>query len=61
MSDLEAIVADLRERGVLFEEYESPQTVNGIARGPAGRSAWFKDPDGNLIGLIEFGSPSDAP
>jgi catechol 2,3-dioxygenase-like lactoylglutathione lyase family enzyme len=52
--DLETEVADLRRRGVTFEEYETPKTVEGVARMPAGRAAWFRDPDGNLIGLIEF-------
>lgn len=55
--DIEAEVADLRGRGVNFESYEMPKTTNGIALMPAGRAAWFKDPDGNLIGLIEFAEP----
>lgn len=55
--DLPAEVAELRARGVTFEEYEAPKTVDGIAPMPAGRAAWFKDPDGNLIGLIEFTDP----
>lgn len=25
-----------------------------VAQNPAGRSAWFKDPEGNILGLIEF-------
>jgi catechol 2,3-dioxygenase-like lactoylglutathione lyase family enzyme len=52
--DVEAEVAELRGRGVVFEEYETPRTERGIARLPAGRAAWFKDPDGNIIGLIQF-------
>jgi catechol 2,3-dioxygenase-like lactoylglutathione lyase family enzyme len=52
--DLAAEVADLQRRGVTFEEYETPKTVNGIATLPIGKAAWFKDPDGNLIGLLEF-------
>ena len=55
--DLEAEVRDLRSRGVVFEAYEMPRTVDGIAAMPAGRAAWFKDPHGNLIGLIEFAEP----
>ena len=54
VTDLEAEVTELRSRGVTFEEYETPKTTNGIARMPAGSAAWFRDPDGNLIGLIEF-------
>jgi catechol 2,3-dioxygenase-like lactoylglutathione lyase family enzyme len=53
VDDLEASVRDLRSRGVTFEEYETPKTVDGIAQvGPA-RGAWFKDPDGNVFGLRE--------
>ena len=56
--DIEAEVAELRGRGVAFEEYEMPKTDGGIARMPAGRAAWFKDPDGNVIGLIQFDDPT---
>ena len=52
--DLETLVVDLQGRGVTFEEYETPKTVNGIATLPIGKAAWFKDPDGNLIGLLQF-------
>ena len=45
---------DLQRRGVTFEEYENPKTVDGIATLPVGRTAWFRDPDGNLIGMIQF-------
>jgi len=55
--DLAAEVAELRARGVVFEDYETPKTEDGIARMPAGKAAWFKDPDGNLIGLIEWVEP----
>ncbi|WP_410672941.1 VOC family protein [Amycolatopsis sp. cmx-4-68] len=57
VDDLEATVAALRERGVVFEEYEG--AVNGImevpgnypSKGSAERAAWFRDSEGNLIGL----------
>ena len=52
--DIDAEVAELRAHGVVFEEYETPRTENGVARLPAGRAAWFRDPDGNLLGIIEF-------
>jgi len=53
VNDIDVLVRDLRSRGVTFEEYESPKTVDGIAQiGPA-RAAWFKDPDGNIFGLRE--------
>ena len=53
VDDIEATVRDLASRGVTFEEYETPKTVNFIAQiGPA-RGAWFKDPDGNVFGVRE--------
>jgi catechol 2,3-dioxygenase-like lactoylglutathione lyase family enzyme len=56
--DIEAEVAELVERGVVFEAYETPKTDDGIARLPVGRAAWFKDPDGNLIGILQFDDPA---
>jgi catechol 2,3-dioxygenase-like lactoylglutathione lyase family enzyme len=53
VGDLDAAMGDLRSRGIVFEEYETPKTVNGVAQiGPA-RGAWFKDLDGNVFGLRE--------
>jgi catechol 2,3-dioxygenase-like lactoylglutathione lyase family enzyme len=54
--DIEGDVADLKARGVTLEEYDVPglRTADSIATTGAGRAAWFKDPDGNLVGLIEF-------
>lgn len=50
-SDLDADVAELRSRGVVFEEYDLPglRTVNGIGLVGTERSAWFKDSEGNTI------------
>jgi hypothetical protein len=59
VSDIEAVVAQLQARGVVFEEYDLPglTTVGGIAgcrnypsKGGVGeRAAWFKDSEGNLL------------
>ena len=58
VDDIEAVVRDLTSRGVTFEEYETPKTVNFIAEvGPA-RGAWFKDPDGNVIGVRQGPVPT---
>lgn len=62
VADIEATVAQLRARGVVFEEYDLPgiKTVNGIAqvagnypsKGGAGeKGAWFRDSEGNLLGI----------
>jgi catechol 2,3-dioxygenase-like lactoylglutathione lyase family enzyme len=53
VDDIEAVVRDLTSRGVTFEEYETPKTVNSIAQFGAVRGAWFKDPAGNVLGLRE--------
>jgi catechol 2,3-dioxygenase-like lactoylglutathione lyase family enzyme len=55
--DIEAAVVELRLRGVAFEEYDTPElkTVDGIATESGGdRAAWFKDSEGNLLGLVQF-------
>lgn len=57
VSDIDAEVADLRRRDVAFETYETPRTVEGIADMGVGRAAWFKDPDGNLIGMVQLVEP----
>ena len=54
--DLEADVQALAARGVVFEEYDFPtlKTVGGIATTPSiGKSAWFRDPDGNTLALFQ--------
>jgi hypothetical protein len=62
VADLKATVAALRARGVRFEEYDLPglKTVDGIAevegnypsKGGVGEmAAWFKDSEGNLLGI----------
>jgi catechol 2,3-dioxygenase-like lactoylglutathione lyase family enzyme len=54
--DVEADVAELTARGVEFEQYDFPtfKTVGGIATTAGiGKSAWFRDPDGNTIALFQ--------
>jgi catechol 2,3-dioxygenase-like lactoylglutathione lyase family enzyme len=57
VKDLVRLVAELRSRGVVFEKYDLPdlRTVDGVATAGPHRSAWFKDSEGNLIGLIQTG------
>jgi catechol-2,3-dioxygenase len=56
VSDLAAEVADLRSRGVVLEQYDEPgpMTVDGIADVGFALAAWFVDPHGNSIGLLQF-------
>jgi catechol 2,3-dioxygenase-like lactoylglutathione lyase family enzyme len=52
--ELEAIVAALAAKGVVFEHYDLPgltQKGDVHAFGEF-KSAWFKDPDGNIISLM---------
>jgi catechol 2,3-dioxygenase-like lactoylglutathione lyase family enzyme len=55
VQDLEAVMADLRSRGVTFEEYDLPglKTVGGIATDAYERGAWFRDPDGHYLAISE--------
>jgi catechol 2,3-dioxygenase-like lactoylglutathione lyase family enzyme len=53
----EAEVAGLRTSGVVFEECETPRTIDGIADMEVGRAARFRDPDSRLIGMIELSEP----
>jgi catechol 2,3-dioxygenase-like lactoylglutathione lyase family enzyme len=52
--DLDAIVADLKSKGVTFEHYEMPETTLEGDVHVMGelRVAWFKDPDGNILNLV---------
>jgi len=53
VEEIEVVVKDLENKGVEFLDYtEGPLTTTGhIAQlGPA-RAAWFRDPDGNTLGL----------
>jgi catechol 2,3-dioxygenase-like lactoylglutathione lyase family enzyme len=62
VDDIEAVVADLRSRGVIFEQYDFPglRTANGITEIPGNypstgatgeRAVWLRDSEGNLIGI----------
>ena len=64
VDDIEATVQELRSRGVEFEEYDFPgiRTVDGIADiegnypskgGKGERAVWFRDSEGNLLGIGE--------
>lgn len=50
-NEIEAIVSDLRGKGVVFEQYDMPGATfdGGIHRFGDFRAAWFKDPDGNIL------------
>ena len=54
--DIEGVVAALQARGVVFEEYDTPElkTVNGVATIAESKGAWFKDSEGNMLALGQF-------
>jgi catechol 2,3-dioxygenase-like lactoylglutathione lyase family enzyme len=54
--DITSEVASLKTRGVVFEEYDLPnfKTVGSIVTSPTGRSAWFKDSEGNMLALVQW-------
>jgi catechol-2,3-dioxygenase len=56
VDDLAAELEVLRARGVEVKEYDGPglKTVDGIADIGFALSAWFVDPSGNTIGLLQF-------
>jgi len=57
--ELESVMDDLRSKGVTFEHYDLPGTtldgdlhlIDGL------KAAWFKDPDGNILNLVNQPSP----
>lgn len=61
VDDLDATIAALRARGIEFEEYDLPgfKTNNGVAdiagnypsKGVGERAVWFRDSEGNLLGI----------
>ncbi len=52
VDDVEETVAELTKRGVQFEQYENTD-AKGISRGRGPNIAWFKDPAGNFLSVLE--------
>jgi catechol 2,3-dioxygenase-like lactoylglutathione lyase family enzyme len=56
VDDIDKVVDELTQRGVEFERYEGfEQDDKGIARGPGPLIAWFKDPSGNILSVLQDG------
>lgn len=54
VDDVDAAVEELSSRGLEFERYEGfEQDEKGIARGPGPSIAWFKDPAGNILSVLQ--------
>ncbi|SRR6266702_3981238 len=56
VDDIEAEVAALKARGVIFQEYDFPSlsTINGVAQMGPVKIAWMKDSEGNLLSVAQF-------
>lgn len=55
VSDIEATISQLKQSGVVFEDYDFPdfKTVNHVCDLGSEKAAWFKDPEGNYLCLHE--------
>jgi len=55
VDDVETEVAELKARGVVFEEYDMPGTKmkNSIATRGGAKTAWFKDTEGNILAVSQ--------
>jgi catechol 2,3-dioxygenase-like lactoylglutathione lyase family enzyme len=57
VKDIEVAVKELRDRGVVFEEYDLPgaKIADAIYQHESGaKGAWFKDPDGNILQVGQY-------
>jgi catechol 2,3-dioxygenase-like lactoylglutathione lyase family enzyme len=56
VDDIDQAVNELAKRGVRFEHYDQGDLKTdekGIARGPGPNIAWFKDPAGNILSVLQ--------
>lgn len=56
VSDLDKEMAEMRNRGVTFEDYDLPglKTVDGVAEVGPMRNAWFRDSEDNILTVGEM-------
>lgn len=55
VADIAAAIEDMKQSGVVFEDYDFPdfKTVNHVCVLGAEKAAWFKDPEGNYLCIHE--------
>jgi catechol-2,3-dioxygenase len=60
VGDIAGQVRALQSRGLRFEDYDYPKlkTIDGIADMGYAKAAWFKDSEGNLLGIAEMAAES---
>ncbi len=56
VDDVNKEVSELKAKGVVFEEYDMPglKTVNSIVSAGNMKGGWFKDTEGNILGVIQL-------
>ena len=59
VTGIESVMAELRSRGVTFEEYDFGEfrTADGLAEFGGFKAAWFTDSEGNILELSEVPEP----
>ncbi len=55
MDDVEREIAELKSRGVEFEDYDIPgeKSPSGAITAGGAKAAWFKDTEGNILAIIQ--------
>src|SRR4029453_19596557 len=55
VDDVEREVAELKARGVVFENYDMPgeKSPSGVVTAGGAKAAWFKDSEGNIMAIIQ--------
>jgi predicted enzyme related to lactoylglutathione lyase len=55
VADVEREVADLKSRGVVFEDYDMPgdKSPSGVITAGGAKTAWFKDTEGNILAIVQ--------
>ena len=55
VDDIEREVAELKSRGVVFENYDMPgeKSPSGVVTADGAKAAWFKDSEGNILAIIQ--------
>src|SRR5258705_6015471 len=52
VDDVEREVAELKAKGVKFEDYDMPDMKDGISTAGGAKAAWFKDSEGNIMAVV---------
>jgi len=55
VADVDAEIAELKARGVVFEDYDMPgeKSPSGAITAGGAKAAWFRDSEGNILALVQ--------